>query len=61
MHVAVGFGSNGVMSGPHGGRLVGEAAVGRLTGVKAGVLPTRLANAVAPCRADGIILCPGKK
>lgn len=54
MHVAVGFGSNGVMSGPHAGRVVGEAAVRRLSGFVAQLMPTRLAEAVAPCRDDGI-------
>ena len=54
VHVAVGFGSNGVMSGPHAGRLAGEIAVGRLSTEKIEVLPTRLAQALAPCRQDGI-------
>lgn len=54
VHVVVGFGSNGVMSGPHAGRLTGEAAVGRLSDVRTESLPTRLAEALAPCRVDGI-------
>jgi glycine/D-amino acid oxidase-like deaminating enzyme len=60
--VAVGFGSNGVMSGPHAGKLVGEAAVCTLTaghnqagsGLSKRILPHRLAEAVEPCRADGV-------
>ena len=57
--VAVGFGSNGVMSGPHAGRLVGEAAVAANAGSGAvgGIEPARLAVAVDPCRADGIRRC----
>ena len=83
--VACGFGSNGVMSGPHAGRLVGEASVaslglgsGRATSpaharienksaptaavalgeggseAREGIFPERLAQAVAPCRKDGV-------
>ena len=56
VHVAVGFGSNGVMSGPHAGRLAGEAAVSRLNNLTAKVLPAQLVEALAPCRKDGIAL-----
>ena len=52
----VGFGSNGVMSGPHAGRLIGEAAIARLSHADYAVLPARLAKAVAPCRDGGICL-----
>jgi glycine/D-amino acid oxidase-like deaminating enzyme len=54
--VAVGFGSNGVMSGPHAGRVVGEAAAASVAQKPqgGGVAPERLAEAVAPCREDGV-------
>jgi glycine/D-amino acid oxidase-like deaminating enzyme len=59
--VAVGFGSNGIMSGPHGGRLVGEAAVAGLRmfaddpEARSGLIaPRHLAEALKPCRADGV-------
>ena len=62
--VAVGFGSNGVMSGPHAGRLVGEAAAASAARAPSGrwdfkvpsaaISPGRLAEAVDPCREDGV-------